>query len=782
MKKIGVIGIIIIVLILFSIILLVPKSKNIEYQNKTNIESINEETIQLEEDLGDQSNVVNPSLYVATDGLGREITTQTNRSNKTRYVGMFYFIQHWTQNATGPYNLTTIYKDNKGLKKNPTSDSDINWWKKNYPEGFFWWDEPIYGYYMENDEYVLRKQAELLADAGVDFVYFDCTNLSWTYPDAYKKLLKVWKDAQNSGVKVPKIVFFLQMINIDNYTDDAFMDLYNNLYNPSSENYKLYSDLFFKFQGKPLILLDPNGIKAEHKSLLDKFTVRQGDVPSFKNSAQPYGKWGWMNSYPQGYYVKSDGTFEETSVSVAQNANYATKKATAMNASNVMGRSYTANNKSYTYKYRGKDIVVGSKITGSTAKSTNVTLYGRNFQEQWNYAIGIDPEVVLVTGWNEWLTGYFIDHVGAFDNWESVRFAFPDAFDAENSRDIEPSKGVLKDHYYYQLVDNIRKYKGVTKQPTQKTSITINKTNDWNNSNIIEYNTYTAGKYGKTRDSWSYGLKCQYDANGNKVLAPTATSDRPNCQYDYNNHSNGKYTNKTFRNDIKKAKVSYDASNIYFYVETVNKLSSYTDSKWMRLLIDTKSSSTSTDTNNWEEFEYIVNRDKIKSGSDKLILERFTGGWKSYKKVGEVSYKITNNVLEITIPRKYLELTNEVISFNFKWCDNNLSNGDIMTVYTDGDAAPGGRFAYHFEGKKTYKEEVVKTPTPTPISSPSTYKKGDVNGDGKVNSTDYIIVRKHILKQTKVTGAIFTRADLNNDKKITSLDYIAIRKIILKNK
>ena len=60
------------------------------------------------------------------------------------------------------------------------------------------------------------------------------------------------------------------------------------------------------------------------------------------------------------------------------------------------------------------------------------------------------------------------------------------------------------------------------------------------------------------------------------------------------------------------------------------------------------------------------------------------------------------------------------------------------------------------------------------------YSQGDVNGDNKVNSTDYIAVRKHILKQTKLTGDIFNRGDINNDKKITSLDYIAIRKIILK--
>jgi len=35
--------------------------------------------------------------------------------------------------------------------------------------------------------------------------------------------------------------------------------------------------------------------------------------------------------------------------------------------------------------------------------------------------------------------------------------------------------------------------------------------------------------------------------------------------------------------------------------------------------------------------------------------------------------------------------------FSFKWCDNNLlgeNEGNIMNLYTDGEAAPGGRFTF----------------------------------------------------------------------------------------
>lgn len=45
------------------------------------------------------------------------------------------------------------------------------------------------------------------------------------------------------------------------------------------------------------------------------------------------------------------------------------------------------------------------------------------------------------------------------------------------------------------------------------------------------------------------------------------------------------YKNDSFRNDIVKAKITYDSENIYFYVETADKLKSSDDSSWMRLLI-----------------------------------------------------------------------------------------------------------------------------------------------------------------------------------------------------
>lgn len=56
---------------------------------------------------------------------------------------------------------------------------------------------------------------------------------------------------------------------------------------------------------------------------------------------------------------------------------------------------------------------------------------------------------------------------------------------------------------------------------------------------------------------------------------------------------------------------------------------------------------------------------------------------------------------------------------------------------------------------------------------------GDINGDGKVSSIDYILVRKHIMGQSLLTGNDKKKADVNNDGKVSSIDYVKIKKMIL---
>jgi len=59
--------------------------------------------------------------------------------------------------------------------------------------------------------------------------------------------------------------------------------------------------------------------------------------------------------------------------------------------------------------------------------------------------------------------------------------------------------------------------------------------------------------------------------------------------------------------------------------------------------------------------------------------------------------------------------------------------------------------------------------------------RGDINGDGKISSLDYVKVKNHIMKTNIINDSIhLTSADANTDNKISSLDYVRIKNIIMK--
>lgn len=56
---------------------------------------------------------------------------------------------------------------------------------------------------------------------------------------------------------------------------------------------------------------------------------------------------------------------------------------------------------------------------------------------------------------------------------------------------------------------------------------------------------------------------------------------------------------------------------------------------------------------------------------------------------------------------------------------------------------------------------------------------GDVNGDGRVSSSDYILIRKHILGQSLLSNSQKAKADVNSDNKISASDYLLVKKMII---
>ena len=377
----------------------------------------------------------------ATDGLGRVLPTrdEVGGEREGRAVGLFYWTWHTNFSAMEPFDVT------KFLAAHPDAidDYDDPAWGGEHATHF--WGEPLFGYYRDTDEWVLRKHAEMLGEAGVDVIIFDCTNGNFTWKESYTKLCEVFTQARSEGVQTPQIAFILAFGPTQG-SHEALRELYEDLYRPG-----LYKDLWFMWKGKPLIMAWPeslDGDDAEDREIRDFFTFRPGQ-PDYKAGPSRPDHWGWLEIYPQhAYGTGADGRCEEVTVGVAQNWSDE-RGLTAMNAPGSFGRSYTHR--------------VGQapeRVAGVHGDSLPAVRLGLNFAEQWERALALDPEFVFITGWNEWIAG-------RYRLWQQQENAFPDEFSQEKSRDIEPMRGGHGDDYYWQMVAAIRRYKGMPEAEQQ---------------------------------------------------------------------------------------------------------------------------------------------------------------------------------------------------------------------------------------------------------------------------------------------------------------------------
>ncbi|NLD45683.1 MAG: glycoside hydrolase, partial [Clostridiaceae bacterium] len=73
---------------------------------------------------------------------------------------------------------------------------------------------------------------------------------------------------------------------------------------------------------------------------------------------------------------------------------------------------------------------------------------------------------------------------------------------------------------------------------------------------------------------------------------------------------------------------------------------------------------------------------------------------------------------------------------------------------------------------------IAPTPTIKPSQTPE-FTHGDLNDDGKINSTDYALLKRFILGTITEFSAPDEAADLNGDKKINSTDYTILKRYLL---
>lgn len=569
--------------------------------------------------------------WAVTDALGRKALQDPDsvKLRKEKEVAIFYWTWHQWNYPQGitDRNVSKIQREQPEAMESYDHPAWKNW------RAHYFWEEPLLGYYSTFDPWVLRKHAEMLADAKVDAVFFDCTNGDLTWDKSYKTLLRVWHQARLDGVNTPKIAFMLPFGYSDN-SKKSLTRLYNELYKPG-----LYKDLWYYWDGKPVIMaycdnFDKN--VPEEKEILDFFTYRPGQ-PDYVNGPANnpnWKQWGWLEVYPQHGYVKTEKGYEQVTVGMAQNTSDATNgHCSAFNVDGSYGRSY-------------------SKLKGFDTRK-DAYLYGWNFNEQWSRAFELDPKMVFVTGWNEYVADMFKNG----EVWKGRNFAFVDQFDWDHSRDIEPNKGwgSKGDVYYYMLVDKVRRFKGIEKpeKVSEAKTIKIDCLDEW------------------------------------KDVKPVYKDYRGDVMHRYCSGAfNITYTNNTGRNDIVEARVARDNKNVYFYVRTDSLLSSRSDKNWMVLFVDIDRDKNT----GWEGYDFSINRQTSSDGY--VSVEKGAGNDWNWKAVGKAKVVVYDKAIVISVPRELMECKGKKLDFEFKWSDNMQEEGNPMDFYVNGDVAPSARFNY----------------------------------------------------------------------------------------
>lgn len=581
--------------------------------------------------------------WVATDDLGRTTAmgSQTSAPKEQKYVGIFYFLC-----VTG---AGIHVQDNTKIYLESGVDGLKNYLKQNGGEAY--WAEPYFGYYRNTDTWVYRKHAYMLEAAGVDFVFLDISN-SETFDEAHLALFDTWLQIRKEGGQTPQICFLTG--DNEGRLESHMKRLLRTVY--SEKNYSKYEELFFLWEGKPLIFGNTANLSDEMKQTLENFTVR--GCWAWQDWD---GYWSWLqevkyNEETGEYYMDPgrdpDGNFEQLAVAMGHHP------------STSKGRSFVKG----VQPNNGKN---DFEFSSDTAR------LGLGFASQFELAIELDPQVIMITGWNEWIAGLPRDpSYTHFANTDVDGYMYIDQFNPEFSRDGEPMKlrdGVgFGDNYYYQMVDYIRKFKGIESEELAggQTAIDIHgELSQWDGVSPEFRDTIGDVEF---RNEPSYDLEIRY-------------------------------INNSGRNDFDYAKVSQDDDFVYFLVKTVNPIVVSDGTDWMNLYIDLDQSHET----GWEGYDYVINRARSETHAD---IEKFSNNSWEAEKIGEAEYVLGSDYMVLKLDKRDLGLmSGEIINFDFKWSDHSTTDGNVMEFMDLGDTAPNDRFNFRYLARSEDGSELSTT-------------------------------------------------------------------------
>ena len=318
------------------------------------------------------------------------------------------------QTGVGKYEQTPFEDRLVGIAYSTWLCTKIITWGKNT------WDTPLYGNYYSDDRDMIAKHAELLRDAGVDFIFIDWTNNTTYDPATMRESLsdfrmieeatdlvfEIWSTIEGA----PKICIFAGPghSGYDNVKNGNHQKKVDQIYSSYVEK---YPDQYFHYQGKPLLMCygaTPNQYGARPKWTDDRFTIRwatgyvaqQDSLYNVKTMATRNQWWSWEERGLQPYSV-------------------------------------------YDNRVECVTCTAASRAQGSEGDSSYIPAYGREngltLKKQFQRANDLGAGMVILISWNEWTTG--------------------EQPSPEISKDLEPS--VVHGTFYYDLLcEQIKKFKG----------------------------------------------------------------------------------------------------------------------------------------------------------------------------------------------------------------------------------------------------------------------------------------------------------------------------------
>ena len=568
------------------------------------------------------------NYIVGIDKLGRSFDASLPKTDKDRQVGIFYFLtlgQHLGEHSDKIYDTSKILAMENGLDLMFSLDA---YDESIAPSGVgYFWGEPLYGYYNSGDVWVIRRHLQLLSSAGVDYLCFDVTN-AVTYDAVYPLIMREICALKEQGWdNVPEVVFYTHA-----YSTNIVNKLYNSIYAKG-----LYKEAWYYYKGKPLIIAynkigvdkkatDDNNYKPEKLSdeILDFFSFKRPEWPSEYNTYKDSLPWiEWQYPAP----VHND----------VINVAVAAHPALPMSTSLTRGALNFG---------RGWSVTEEKNITADAE-------FGTYFQSCWNTAIKEDPDMVFVTGWNEWVASKF-----EYDG----EFALVDLCNDEFSRDAEMMKGGYEDNFYMQLCKNIKEYKSEKLEDTRVKSAEISipmieDTTEWNK------------------------VKSVFKSVGRDNTPRASIGAIPSI----------KYTQDAARNNIYEIRVTENETHLLFYIKTDDVIAQREDGDtgWMNIFIGTGE----LELKGWCGYEYVINR---KASGGKTTVDKLNADF-SGETAGEGTYFMSGNILQVKIPKEALGIEGNA-NIYFKVADGIEHPDNITDYYVSGRSLPMGRLSYRYLG------------------------------------------------------------------------------------